>query len=446
MARYNANPNFFSNVSLPVLGSSMNSTHWRVETAADRSARCALVSTCSDSPRTAFRCAYRLEGIQSHDTIALMTEASDRGLASDIADTQNLNQDERLDLQEATSEVNPVAYSGQDFDVEGLVRRLIKHDIKIPQFGHEDEDILSAGFQRSFVWNRPQMDRFIESLLLGFPIPGIFLVRQVDKRYLVLDGQQRLKTLEYFYRGVYDGREFALRNVATQFVGLTYATLSPHQQRTLDNAFIQATIVDTDGTDASLDAIYQIFERLNSGGTQLTAHEIRVALYAGPLIDYFEQLNRFEAWRALYGAKNQRIRDQELIVRIVSLFLHHDRYSRPQKTFLNKFVAENRNGPSTRIAEAGQLFIDASKVLLEGPGPDALRRASRQINNSQTDSVYVGLMSRLLRSPISPAECAAAIETLRMNPDFQGYVSGPTADEEMVRGRLRIATAVFASA
>jgi hypothetical protein len=375
-----------------------------------------------------------------------MTEAHDQIRAADLDDIQTLNHDERLDLQEATSEVNPVAYSGQDFDVDGLVRRLIKGDIKIPQFGNEDEDILSAGFQRSFVWNRPQMDRFIESLLLGFPIPGIFLVRQVDKRYLVLDGQQRLKTLEYFYRGVYDGREFSLRNVARQFVGLTYATLSPHQQRTLDNAFIQATIVDTDGTDASLDAIYQIFERLNSGGTQLTAHEIRVALYAGPLIDYFEQLNRLGSWRELYGAKNQRIRDQELIVRILSLFLHHETYSRPQKTFLNDFVAKNRNGPSRGIVEAGDLFVEASRLLLLGPGPDALRRASRQINNSQTDAVYVGLMSRLLTSSVSPAECAAAIEALRLDLDFQGYVSGPTADEEMVRGRLRIATAVFASA
>jgi len=55
------------------------------------------------------------------------------------------------------------------------------------------------GFQRRFVWRRPQMDRFIESLLLGYPIPGIFLVQQSDKRYLVLDGQQRLTTLTKYY-------------------------------------------------------------------------------------------------------------------------------------------------------------------------------------------------------------------------------------------------------
>ena len=66
------------------------------------------------------------------------------------------------------------------------------------------------------------MDRFIESLLLEYPIPGIFLVRQADKRYLVLDGQQRLSTLAAFYSGFHDRREFALHNVADEFKGLTY--------------------------------------------------------------------------------------------------------------------------------------------------------------------------------------------------------------------------------
>ena len=355
-----------------------------------------------------------------------------------------LSDDEEADLQEAVDSVAPVAYSGQDFDVDGLVRRLRNGDIKIPQFGHEDPDILSSGFQRSFVWNKPQMDRFIESLLLGYPIPGIFLVRQADKRYLVLDGQQRLKTLEYFYRGMFQERSFALKNVADAFKDLTYETLSPELRRMLDNAFIQATIVDTDGTPDSLDAVYQIFERLNSGGTQLTAHEIRVALYAGPLIDYFESLNVDPNWRGLYGPKNQRIRDQELIVRIIALFLEQATYSRPQKTFLNNFVSENRDGPSQRILEAGQLFARASRIIVEGPGPEAIRRASRQVNNSQSDAVYVGIMSRLERGELSPQDCSSIVDDLRRNPDFQAFIAGPTADEEMVKGRLRIATAAFA--
>ena len=251
----------------------------------------------------------------------------------DLQDELALTNDEYEDLTEAEPEARQVVYSGQDFDVEGLVRRLEKGDIVVPQFGHNDPTLETAGFQRGFVWRRPQMDRFIESLLLGFPIPGIFLVRQSDKRYLVLDGQQRLITLRDFYAGVHQKREFALANVSKRFVGLTYKTLPDDLRRSLDNAFIQATIVDTDGSQASLDSVYQIFERLNSGGTQLTPHEIRVALYAGALVDRLELLNQLDQWRALYGARSPRIRDQELILRIISLYVASGEYSRPLKTF-----------------------------------------------------------------------------------------------------------------
>ncbi len=95
-------------------------------------------------------------------------------------------------------------------------------------------------------------------------------MRQAARRYLVLDGQQRLRTLQHFYGGLHEGVEFSLRNVADEFKGLTYKKLSGEHRRLIDDAFIQATIVATDGSSRSLESIYQIFERLNSGGTQLT--------------------------------------------------------------------------------------------------------------------------------------------------------------------------------
>jgi hypothetical protein len=65
------------------------------------------------------------------------------------------------------------------------------------------------GFQRRFVWKKFKMDRFVESLLLGYPVPAIFLVQQPNKKMLVLDGQQRLRTLQYFFSGkLRDGAAF----------------------------------------------------------------------------------------------------------------------------------------------------------------------------------------------------------------------------------------------
>lgn len=104
---------------------------------------------------------------------------------------RTLTDDELEDLVAMDETPVSVTYSTQDFDVSGLVSRLQRESMLIPQFGGADERIKTAGFQRGFVWTKAQMDRFIESLLLGYPVPGIFLIKQADNRMLVLDGQQR---------------------------------------------------------------------------------------------------------------------------------------------------------------------------------------------------------------------------------------------------------------
>ncbi|MER5350497.1 DUF262 domain-containing protein [Kitasatospora sp. NPDC002551] len=359
-------------------------------------------------------------------------------------DEDALTADEKEDLAAAEPEAEPVSYTGTDFDVEGLVRRLKRGDIVIPTFGHGDESLEVAGFQRGFVWRRPQMDRFIESLLMGYPIPGIMLVQQVDRRYLVLDGQQRLRTLGAFYSGVHAGKVFALDNVAEEFKGLTYETLLPEQRRQLDNTFIQATIVKTDGTSESLEAIYQVFERLNSGGTQLTPHEIRIALYPGPLVDFLESLNKEANWRTLYGARSLRLRDQELILRIIALYYNSANYFRPQKKFLNEFLGKHRSLEGIDRNKVGALFLESSKLLVQGPGKSALRFQSSQVNAALAEALYVGLMRRIDQgSPPSAEQVERAVEQFRGHRETAVTISGSTATEEYLRRRLELSTQIF---
>lgn len=385
--------------------------------------------------------------MQDIDVGSGFVESSDgKGARQDESLNYFLTEEETADLAFPYARPPQVSYSGQDFDVEGLVRRLKRGDIVIPSFGDTDEDIETAGFQRGFVWRKPQMDRFIESLLLGYPIPGIFLVRQSDNRMLVLDGQQRLRTLLYFYSGILNDRVFKLNDVSDDFKGVTYESLSEEARRNLDNTFIQATIVTAQPDADNMDAIYQIFERLNSGGTQLTAHEIRVALYAGEVIDYLEILNRDAAWRGLYGKKNARIRDQELIARIIALYLRSDEYSRPLKTFINSFLDENRPNVREETKNAGDLFLRTSEKLREVFGPESLRRASRQVNNAWTDALYFGVMRRLATSgDISREELEIGYTQLRESDEFQQVSTGPSADDYRVKKRLQLAEEAFAN-
>src|SRR4051794_21734010 len=122
------------------------------------------------------------------------------GLDVPIADDEGV-----LDVNE-TLEVLPSEYSitayGADYPVDGLVKRLDTDAIQIPTFDPEvPTESGITGFQRGYVWSKSQADRFIESLLLGLPVPGVFLVQEPNNVLLVLDGQQRLLTLHGFYQG-----------------------------------------------------------------------------------------------------------------------------------------------------------------------------------------------------------------------------------------------------
>ncbi|WP_407688242.1 DUF262 domain-containing protein [Mycobacterium sp. HUMS_1102779] len=361
------------------------------------------------------------------------------------ADAVDLYEDEKAELFEAEKDSGyPISYSGTDFDAEGLVRRLDRGDIIVPNFGYAEDAIDVSPFQRGFVWTRPQMDRFIESLLLGYPIPGIVLVQQEDKSYLVLDGQQRLKTLAAFYKGIHRGKEFVLTNVAEQFQGLRYETLSPSLKRMLDNSFIQAIIVKGDKSDASAESIYQVFERLNSGGTQLTPHEIRVALNTGALVSLLSELNQEVGWRQIYGPVSLRMRDHELILRILALYHRSAEYATPMKRYLNKFLRDHRNLSGLHADTIKGLFGQATTLLSEAGARDVLRRQGQRVNTALLEASVIACMKLLAANPsASVDEVRIGLSRLVGDVDTPRVTSSGTTNEETVRKRLAIAAKAF---
>jgi hypothetical protein len=377
------------------------------------------------------------------DPEVLLDEAVDRGTPESEERVEVVDVDERAESEPAAASVN---YFGTDFDVHGLVRRLRDGDIIIPTFdpGYPtDTDI--RGFQRQFVWRRYQMDRFVESLLLGYPVPGIFLVQQPDRKLLVLDGQQRLKTLEQFYDGEFhSGQKFELDSVAKAFKGLSYKTLSEEDRRQLDNTFIHAIVVKYDpDSDQEAEAVYQLFERLNTGGTNLYPQEIRVALYPGVFVDFVRELNRNEDWRALYGPPSGRLKDQELILRFFALYLSGSEYSRPLKGFLNDFLKDHRQATDLDLDALAAHFAATTATVNRGLGRPAFRTRTA-VNAALVDAVMVGIARRLERGPIEEFEqLKAAFRGLVDNDDFDWAIARATADEERVERRLSMATRAF---
>jgi len=358
---------------------------------------------------------------------------------------------EELDLEEVAESFpksEPITFYGTDFDVHGLVRRLNQGDIVVPNFnpgGEADHEMV--GFQRAFVWRRYQMDRFVESLLLGYPVPGIFLVQQADNKLLVLDGQQRLRTLQRFYAGrLEDGTEFDLESVGDEFLRLTYESLDPELRRALDNSFIHATVIRYDPDQGGDESVYQLFERLNASGSNLYPHEIRVALYPGKLVEEIASLNTNIDWRSIYGQKNPRLKDQEQILRFLALYTENATYKRPLKGFLNSFLKRHRNLEDLDMPALVQLFKDVCSVLAESAGREAFRTGGG-VNAAMVDAVMIGVARRVREGDRPDArKLKRALDQLKADADFLASVARATADEDRVATRLQKATDAFASA
>ncbi len=334
--------------------------------------------------------------------------------------------------------VVPFRYSitsyGADYPVDSLVKRLSEKAIFIPDF------------QREYVWKIAEASRFIESLLLGLPVPGIFLARDPKtKALLVIDGQQRLKTLEYFYKGKFeDEKPFKLRQVQAQFEGKSYEDLSLEDKRILSDTILHATIIRQDSPSDDQSSIYHIFERLNTGGRQLFPQEIRACIFHGPFNDLLNDLNKDSDWRNLYGKVSSRLKDRELILRFFALFYNLPNYARPMKEFLNDFMGKHRNldtGLNTKKLE--NLFKHTCQTINEAIGPAAIRPES-VLNVAVFDAVFVGIARRLVQGPITDkAELAKRHAALLKEKNFVDAYSKSTADESSVHRRIELATATF---
>jgi len=355
-----------------------------------------------------------------------------------LIDDPDIQEKEEVELEDETDESLPITYSitsyGADYPVDGLVKRIEKGDIYVPPF------------QRGYTWVLSKASRFIESLLLGLPVPGIFLAAEANTRkLLVIDGQQRLRTLQYFYKGVIAERSqaFSLSGLKSSFDGSTYERLSPEDRRRLDDSIMHATIVRQDQPSDDDSSIYEIFSRLNTGADLLQPQEIRACMYHGPFNDLLHRLNKNQDWRAIFGPESRRMRDQELVLRVFALMNWRDRYKRPMKEFLNKFMKKHRNIDE----ETERAFIDSFqssiKAIRLGAGDRAFRPA-RALNAAVYDAVMIGIMTRLAQLPIKDFDLLGKqYRNLLEGQDFTQLTQSRTTDETIVAERIKLAIEVF---
>jgi hypothetical protein len=318
-----------------------------------------------------------------------------------------------------------------DFTLEGLDKKVRDGELRIPKF------------QRQFVWSLPQASKLIESFLAGLPVPPIFLfLVQSDQTFLVVDGQQRLKTIQYFFEGYFgpelpDAKRTVFRlkglDAKSRWADKRFSDLSAEDQRKLRNSVLRSLIVQQlDPKDDT--SIYHIFERLNTGGTLLKNQEVRNCVFWGKFIDLLTELNRDSNWRMVLGKKvsDSRQKDIELILRFFAVFDELDTYEKPMKDFLNNYMARHRNPAPDWLEAHGNLFRSTCRRIVEGLGPRPFH-VWAGLNSAVFDSVTVAFAS----VPDGKLEgVKARYSKLTQDPAFVQLVRAHTTDEDVIRRRV----------
>lgn len=266
-----------------------------------------------------------------------------------------------------------ISSSANDFNLMSLMSFMDTGAIVIPHY------------QRNYTWDKKRASKLVESLIIGLPVPQLFFYEESRNRFAVLDGQQRLMSIYFFWKGRFPRAEkrgelreiFSAKNFfppevlandefftdfslylpassedrQSPFHGMKYQTLDEHKS-VLELRAIRSVIIKQNdpNPDDGQSAVYEIFDRLNTGGMNLKPQEIRSNIYFSEFYNKLSELNKNSNWRQLIGRVelDMNLRDVELLLRLFAVLTFSDGYSPSMTRFLNRFssVAKRNFGPA----------------------------------------------------------------------------------------------------
>ncbi|MEU9172205.1 DUF262 domain-containing protein [Streptomyces sp. NPDC048420] len=263
----------------------------------------------------------------------------------DLADWDDVDGEEEDTAAAVTSEeVTRAVVTDTDWTAETILSQLRRGNIQ-----------LNPRFQRRDAWNKPRKSRFIESLILGLPIPQIVLAEDKNRRgkFIVLDGKQRLLALRQFAAG----SSFAASAEEEDFKGFSLTGLEVRQDLRLatlrkmedDDSYVDdlnSLLNETIRTVVvrrwpNEDFLNLVFLRLNTGSVKLSPQELRQALHPGPFTDFLDDCASESDWlrAALRIDKPDfRMRDVEVLLRYFGFQFTLDDYTGNLKKFLDDTV------------------------------------------------------------------------------------------------------------
>jgi hypothetical protein len=274
---------------------------------------------------------------------------------------------------EIESKSGKEAFIDQPYDPTrtNITTRQITIDLLLRRIKEGEIDLNTAFQRRGDLWSETQKSRLIESLMIKIPLPSFYFDATNDSRWLVVDGLQRLTTLDLFLH-----KSMPLQNLEflSEFNAHKYGELPRPLRRRIEETQVTVNLIQSGTPDR---VKFYIFRRINTGGLVLNAQEIRHALNQGRAVDFLRELARSDEFKkATDGSvSDKRMADCEFVLRFVAFTLvPYTKYVVPD---LDAFLNEQMSRLNKELVDFDSLrdsFKKAMTVSIELFGNDAFRK------------------------------------------------------------------------
>lgn len=347
----------------------------------------------------------------------------------ELPDTQ---QEDEEDLNDVISFKDAVVMNA-DWTIETINGQINKGNID-----------LQPSFQRRGAWDDTRKSRLIESIIVGMPVPNIVLAEQKDHRgrFIVIDGKQRLLTINEFLQNGYTLKGLDIR---ADLNGCMYNNLPMEDREYLDNSTLRSTVIRSWQDESFL---YAIFYRLNSGSLALSPQELRKALIGGKLLDKIDEyITQSKDIKLLFGNKlDRRMRDSELVLRYIAFERDLQSYKGNFKEFLDDtvgFYEDNWNTHESVVDNSLDKLNLSLKTSFDIFGKDAFKKwlgtkYERVMNRAIFDAVarFFGDSKVSQAALNNPQKVVDAFHALCSEKDFLDTVEKTTKTVGATNGRI----------
>lgn len=313
--------------------------------------------------------------------------------------------------------------------------------------------VIQPEYQRAYRWKDEQKTRFLESILLGIPIPPIFVAEDNDGKWELIDGLQRVSTILSFFgllkNDVKTKNFFKLTSsdlIEDMLNGINIDTLPTKLKLTIQRAVCRVEILRW---DSNLDMRYQVFNRLNTGASPLEPQEIRNCIFTGKFNSLLQELAQNEDFKNLINPTDRQIDEMFLEELVLRFFAFYDNYNelvieKSIQDFLSSYMKNiNKSIEKLELNIYKNEFIKVVQFLNSNFDFKIFRAKNGLFTPNIYDTVMLMASKFYSKYAVDPSLFYEKLQQLDINEDYKEASGASTYASQRMKKKIDIAEKIF---